>query len=262
MTYRLSILSTAAVIMSLLIGLIGCDDAIEPSPSSTETNEIVPFAPPDFNGQIHAYLEASITDNDWYRYTDIKRTKLAFTNLKDYKLANAVFYNVTQVDPGTVSFNNNFLFNNNHNYFYLDDAAFEFDSSFYTWSIEGSNDFPGFTDSLIAPSKKVHILSHKVYDQISKSEPLTITWTPANEDLSVYVALQGDDTTGHAITFSEMTEDDGSFTIPSSVFVNKPNQRVTISLNRGTYKIGTLDDGKNYLMTIYSQHNVDVRLVD
>lgn len=160
---QLAIFSLASIIM--VAALIGCSEKSTPTDQTTSQNMLNPFSP-NISGSIKAWLAASITDNDWYRYTDVNQTNIKYTTDADYKIADAVFYTDVQVDPGIVEFNNVSLLNSGANYFYRPPIDVRLDGFTYIWSVGGSSLFPAFTDSLVSPLSKARISSPTVFTAI------------------------------------------------------------------------------------------------
>jgi len=242
---------------AILLSNLGCSDPSTP-PNPSRSNSFNPFS---LNGaDVTAWLAVSVTDNDIWWYWNTSKSQVRYTTDTNYTIAEAIFLNGDQVDPGIVAFDSHGMFNNGHNYFYRQPVTISLDGASHTWEVNGSGVFPGFSDSLAAPTEKARITSPSVYDEVSASTGFTINWQPVNTDYPVYVVIQGDDSSS-TFYYAQMTTDNGSFTVPASVLNGYPPQKLSLTLNRGSYKIGTLSNGKRYLLTIYSQHNVDVRLV-
>ena len=251
------------IVVSLTAFLISCDEG--PNQSTwTDRQAANPFCSALSSSGTTAWMSASITDNDLFFFTKQDRTDTMVVSYTDYRDASALFVsNGRQVNPGSVRFNGFSLSSGSSNYFTrYNDLTFDMDGKTYEWQIAGSSDFPAISDSLTAPAAKVRITSHAVLSRVSRSRDLGITWSPAgSQDHAVLVVVQGRDEIGPTIPyFMDTFPDNGSCTIPASTFSGFRDQKMNISVSRGRYAIRTSPDGRQYIMTMYSQHNVDVRL--
>lgn len=249
-----------------MITFAGCkDNASSPNPNDDSKNTFNPFSPTTgAGGEYIAWLSASVTDNDWFRYVDIARTSHITDTDYDFKDCAASFQRASgYYNPGLVAFNNHGLFSDSISFYRFDGNTFSMNGGSYVWEIGGSVAMPAFTDTIVAPSSKVQITSHSVYDSVSKSSSMIVTWYPNNNsDYTVVVILHGKDSNTPGVGFMARVDDTGSLTIPASTFSGLPDQKFVLSISRGVYKTGVLPNGEEYIMTMYSQHNVDLRLTN
>lgn len=251
-----------ALIGTMIIG--GCEDnASSPDPNSGSNSTFNPFSHTQgVRGEYVAWLSSSVTDNDWFWYVDNDRTSHITDTEYDFKDCTASFQRASgYYNPGSVAFNNHGLFSDSTAFYRFDGNTFSLNGGAYVWEIGGSVAITAFTDTIVAPSSKVQITSHRVYDSVSKSSSMVVKWYPNNiSNYSVVVILQGKDSNNPGVGFMATVEDTGSLTIPASTFSGQPDQKFVLSISRGVHKTGVLPNGEEYFMTMYSQHNVDLRL--
>lgn len=154
-------------------------------------------------------------------------------------------------------------------HFYLDRNSATF-GAVTSWGLSGNsgNGIPSFSDSLYVPSL-VSISSPTVGSFVSKSANISLAWnSDANND-SVVVgfeylsdASQIRDSTlpGTIIQWATFTEDDGSYSIPSSVLNSLPvGGLVRLVVARGNAKTTGTTSKKFYLYTYtYASEVVEV----
>jgi hypothetical protein len=262
------------ILVLVHVGLLAMSAFVACSDSGTtpSDNPNKVFNPFDMDGaaDIAAWMSASVTDNHWFSYTTESRQSTVDTTIEDYRECRALFLNKTfdRVMPADVRFEDARLRPSSGREFHVFDATgelpFSMDGAGYTWFITGSVDFPTFSVSIKAPEAKVRITSHAVCDAVIKSRGTRVTWEP--EGKSDYVVMIGVSSTDlrakTPVYHLAATTDDGSYTIPASVFSGLEDQKFTLSVSRGRYSIGYLPDGRKYLVSMYSECNVDLRLVD
>ncbi len=115
------------------------------------------------------------------------------------------------------------------------------------WGLSGnpSAGIPGFVDSMYMPAE-IRILA-PVLKSISRSAPLSVQWNADPNNDSVLVSVNDiseppEPYTNLQYSWAAVVPDNGSYTIPSSVFLNMPaGSLVKVSLVRGAGKTtGTL----------------------
>lgn len=251
-----------------MCALAACSDS-GIAPSDNPDKIFNPFSM-DGAADIAAWMSTSITDNHWFSYTTESRQSTADTTIEDYRECRALFLNRSfdRVMPADVRFEDARLRPSSEREFHVFDTSgelpFSMNRAGYTWFVTGSADFPTFSASIKAPEAKVRITSHGVCDAVIKSRGMKIAWTPQGEsDCVVMIGVSSTDLRARTPVYHlAATTDDGSYTIPASVFSGLEDQKFTLSVSRGRYSIGYLPDGRKYLVSMYSECNVDLRLVD
>lgn len=151
-------------------------------------------------------------------------------------------------------------------HYYLNNPVLYFDGTpnIFEWSI--NNQY--FRDTLIYNAPLVRITFPLFMEEYSKNQDLVVRWEPSeNEADLVMISIQGcpnipardRDTTYNISYFQYLTEDDGEFVIPSSQLSTFYENKASISLSRGTYKISFHNSNK-YLFGTYSGDKIDIKL--
>ncbi|MDX9760073.1 MAG: hypothetical protein RBU27_13010 [Bacteroidota bacterium] len=260
--------SVAIVMVFLMIAGASCTDPGSAPSISQAPNVFNPFSQ-DASADFDAWMSSSVTDNDWFVYTKTDRSQIDYQTLYDFRDCSAFFTTSSygRVYPGAVRFDGQYLLAAEDTKFYSlyqGNQDFDMDGANYIWQIDSSAEFPAITDTIMSPSSRVTITSHAVYDSVSKSSNMVVTWSPYGVDDNVVVItlLSTDTTASSPVYYMDTVDDDGTHTIPASTFSGKNNQKLTLSVSRGKYKIGNMQGGRKYLMSMYSQRNVDLRLVN
>lgn len=129
---------------------------------------------------------------------------------------------------------------------YLSFSAPQFGTT-AVWGLSGNSSagIPGFADSMYMPAE-IRILA-PVVTSISRSTPLSVQWNVDPNNDSVLVSVNDiseppEPYTNLQYSWVAVVPDNGSYTIPSSVFLNMPaGSLVKVSLVRGASKTtGTL----------------------
>lgn len=267
-TMRQLITGTVLAVAILAGFIISCSDESSAPNFNRIPSIFNPFSQ-DAAAGYAAWMSASVTDNEWFVYTKTDRSAMAYQTFNDFRDCAAVFTTPSfdRVHPAAVRFDgHDLMFTDNTKYYSLMQGTLDFDmdGSSYIWKVDSSQDFPSILDTIQSPSSRVSITSHSVYDSVSKANDMVVNWSPSgSQDNVVIIALTGTDTTASSIvSFMDAADDNGSYTIPSSVLSGLDDQKMTLSVSRGKYIIGEMQDGRKYLISIYSQNNIDLRLLN
>lgn len=198
----------------------------------------------------------------------------------DYQARAQIFNNENRdsmINAGSVLVGNfNLVFDNNYQS-YNEGATPNFDDTkdYFGTNVDvkilGTQQVDSATINFYSPEKIEMTLSNLA--ELSKSSSLNITWNTDNSNPNdVYVAVVYDGVHSNYIdsTFSdknetiylESTNDDGSYTIPSSVFSNlSVGSFVKVVIGRGNYKIDGNSNDK-YMCISYTFDRQPLKVVN
>ncbi|MCX7909214.1 MAG: hypothetical protein N2560_06840 [Ignavibacteria bacterium] len=134
----------------------------------------------------------------------------------------------------------------------------------FEWSINNIV----YYDTMIYNAPLVAITYPHFMEEYSKNQDLIVQWLPSEtEDDFIMISIQGNPTITNDMTdtsfkisyYRYITEDNGRFVFPKNILQSFYENKATIYLTRGTYKI-SYHNGNKYAFTIYSSHRIDIRL--
>ena len=132
--------------------------------------------------------------------------------------------------------------------------------SYQSFTVTDNYNFPD--DTLIAlalaPVDTVFIISPANTDTLTKSNGITIRWTPAsgNQDVRIMISGSYDSPVGLHVE----TNDDGSYTFPSAQTSKLGIGQHDISIMRGHYNTGTAPDNQKWLASLFTKYSVSVHI--
>jgi len=129
------------------------------------------------------------------------------------------------------------------------------------WKLAGNS----YSTNISTNASDIEFTSPTFMQSINKNQDLTITWSTSSETNDyVYISLQGvlnTDSTATKVGYfqSDIVNDTGSYTIPSSELINFSEAKATLSITRGTYSEET-HGNKTYLFVLSSDNAIQIGL--
>lgn len=250
---------TALFLFSVI--LAGCNETIT-STQRTIQPTITPLI--NITDNIDYLLTVSHSKQNFlFPLTDSTSQQFDF----DYSVGGAIFGSTYVTPPYR---NAGAVYCNNSSLIFVPDSTYQgeindlqFNGSKVRWSVAGAGSIPSIVDSILIPNSKISISSPSVGQVISRSNGFTVMWNTTSEsDLiaRLEVLPMEPDTNGSAVVAIDSIPNTGSYSVSSSLLQNLDPGRARVVLRRGRYKIATASNSKKYLMIVWSEHQIDIKL--
>ncbi len=205
-------------------------------------------------------LYSSQTYKEGFVFDSVGSTKHAFA-LDTFKNATGFFNLPSNGSAGSVGLSGTAL--TNYSGTYSNDANPDVapNGHFKKWIVAGSGGIPTITDSVAGPTTQIAISSPANAANISKSNSLTVTWSPLGDSNEV-VAIELGNERDSGTTYFETVANTGSYTISSTTMGSFKNGRTTLVVRRGNYKIGTASNSKKYILLSWTQAERDINITN
>lgn len=178
---------------------------------------------------------------------------------------NADFYSSSDyaVDAGNVIMNGDTLVktstavSNNQVYTYTSFDSVALNQN-YVFNITGSGNYVSFNTNIQTPTSDVEITSLSPNNNISKSSNLILTWNGSYQtDAQIRIVIES-----NSHVFRTITDDDGTFTIPSTALANLNNGNGKISVYRTKFNLYQLSNSKYSLLAALTSQTFDINITN
>jgi hypothetical protein len=132
------------------------------------------------------------------------------------------------------------------------------DGSYHVFDVGGNSYFGPIRDSLRSPTSEVNISSPLVTDTISRSEGVTVRWTPGNAQ-TAYILLIDTVKAEHYV-FGKAVPDNGEYTIDPADIQHLAPGPVILSVAHGNHKEGVTSDGRTYHIVVHATEDLRMHM--